>query len=107
MKSAEILPLIIVFLITLSCTAQRPENRCQYRTKQYIARVAEIEGNTVIFDIEGLKWAYSVKGLRNGAYGPPVSPDVKFLKNSMYVVTKKELIKGDCRAELIVDITVR
>lgn len=107
MKSFVILLLAAVFLVTFSCTAQRPESRCLYRTKQYMARVAEIEGNTVMFDIEGLKWAYSMKGLRNGAYGTPLSRDVSFQENMVYVVTKKELLKGNCKAELIESITPR
>jgi hypothetical protein len=107
MKSADILPLIIVFLVTLSCATQRPENRCQYRTRHYIASVADIKGNTILFDIEGLRWAYSLRGLRNGAYGTPVPLTVRFIKDSVYRITKKELMKGDCKAELIVDITVR
>ena len=46
MKAAVILQIIVVFLVTLSCATQRPESRCRYRTKRYIARVAENEGNT-------------------------------------------------------------
>ena len=107
MKSFVILLIAAVILVTLSCATQRSESRCHYRTKQYIAHVAEIEGNTVMFDIEGLKWAYSMKGLRNGAYGPPLSRDLRLRKNMVYVVTKKELLKGNCKAELIESITPR
>lgn len=107
MKSAGLIRSILVIILLMSCTVQHHESRCRYRTRQYTALIAGIEGNTIMFDIDGLTWAYSLKGLRSGAYGTPVPGDVSLQKNKVYVITRKELVAGKCKAELIVSIVPR